>query len=262
MVNPHPLDAIGIHMRRLVAILLLPLACCGERSPAASSLVEPPARALAAWKPTLQLADTALSDGAPAIALRVSDQLLAKNPHNTAALVRRGDALTALGRASEAAPTYSTAIQVEPDNTRALVGLGRLRLAQDPVAAEGLFARVAARDPHNAVALSDLGVARDIQGHHAAAQQAYHLALDAAPASIATQVNLGLSMALTGDAAGAVRLLQPLANAPDAPPRIRQDLALALTLSGRKNEAVAMMGHDLPPDELRSALAGFEALGP
>lgn len=249
-------------MRILTVTLLLILASCGERSPAGTALLEPPAPALASWKPTLHLADTALSGGAPAIALQVSDQLLAKDPRDTGALVRRGDALTALGRGSEAVVNYTMAIEVEPKNGRALVGLGRVRLSQDPAVAETLFARMTTLDPKDAVALSDLGVARDMQGHHAAAQEAYRLALGVAPASVAVQVNLGLSMALSGDAAGAVRLLQPLAAAPDAAPRIRQDLALALTLSGHRNEATAVIGQDLPPDQLRSALDGFEALRP
>jgi Flp pilus assembly protein TadD len=249
-------------MRALTAILLLLLASCGERSPTGTAVLEPPAPALAAWEPTLHLADTALSDGAPMIALQVTDQLLAKDPRNAGALVRRGDALTALGRNSEAASSYSTAIEMEPKNTRVLLGLGRVHLVQDPAAAEALFVRVIALDANNAIALCDLGVARDLQGHHAAAQEAYRLALSAAPTSVAVQVNLGLSLALAGDASGAIRLLRPLAVAPDAPPRIRQNLALALTLSGNRKEAAAVMGHDLPPDQLRGALDGFEALRP
>jgi Flp pilus assembly protein TadD len=101
-----------------------------------------------------------------------------------------------------------------------------------------------------------------MQGHHAAAQEAYRVALGAAPSSIAVQVNLGLSMALSGNAAGAVRLLKPLAAAPDAAPRIRQDLALALAMNGQKEEAASMLGRDLPADQVRRALDGFEALRP
>jgi Tfp pilus assembly protein PilF len=249
-------------MRILATILLLSLASCGGGAPARPTVLEPPPQALAAWKPSLHLADTALSGGAPAIALQISDQLLVKDPRDVGALVRRGDALTALGRDGEAASSYALAIKTEPDNGRALIGLGRESLSRDPAAAESQFARAVALDPGNAGALSDLGVARDLQGHHAAAQDAYRLALGAAPASVAVQVNLGLSLALTGDAAGAVRLLRPLATAPDAAPKIRQDLALALTLSGRRNEAEAMMAGDLPPDQLHSALDGFEALRP
>ena len=130
------------------------------------------------------------------MALRISDDLLVKDPRNAEALARRGDALAALDRVSEAAVSYNMAIDVEPNNAQALLGLGRMRLAQDPAAAEVLFARVITADPKNAVALSNLGVARDVQGHHAAAQDAYRLALGAEPAFMAAHVNLSLSLAL------------------------------------------------------------------
>jgi Flp pilus assembly protein TadD len=101
-----------------------------------------------------------------------------------------------------------------------------------------------------------------VQGHHTAAQDAYRLALGAAPAFMAAQVNLGLSLALSGNADEAVRQLRPLAAAPDATPLVRQDLALALTLNGRKDEASAMLGRDMRPDQVRDALDAFEALRP
>jgi Flp pilus assembly protein TadD len=246
----------------LTAVLLLLLASCTERSVPDTIPLQPPSASLSTWKPSLHLADTALSRGAPAMALRITDDLLVRNPRNAEALARRGDALAALDRVSEAAVSYDMAVAIEPNNAQALLGLGRLRLVQDPAAAEGLFARVLTADPHNAVALSDLGVARDVQGHHAAAQEAYRLALGAAPASMAAQVNLGLSLALSGNAEEGVRQLRPLAAAPDAGPLVRQDLALALTLNGRRDEASAMLGRDMRPDQVRGALDAFEALHP
>ncbi len=249
-------------MRYWAAALLLVLASCSARTGASPVPLDPPATVLASWKPNLHLADTALAGGAPTIALQVCDELLAMDPRNTGALVRRGEALSDLGRSSEAKASFTMAIDADPENLRALDGLGRLRLADDPAAAEALFARAMTRDPNDVIALSDLGVARDMQGHHAAAQQAYRMALNAAPASVAVQVNLGLSLALSGDATGAIKLLQPLAAASNAAPRVRQNLALALALSGRKNEALNVLGRDLTPDQAQGALDGFEALRP
>jgi Flp pilus assembly protein TadD len=242
--------------------LLLALASCSDRQPASTLPLQPPPPPLASWKPTLHLADSALLDGAPMIALQVTDELLSSEPRNVAALVRRGDALVALDRVAEAGTSYGKALEIEPQNGRAIVGLGKVRLTQDPAAAETLFVQAAMVNPHDAVALGDLGVARDIQGHHAAAQEAYRLALGAAPSSVAVQVNLGLSMALSGKAAEAVHLLQPLAAAPNALPRVRQDLALALLLSGHRDEASSILVNELSPDQARRALDGFEALKP
>ncbi len=238
--------------------LLFLLAAC--TTPTLKAVQVEPEVALPKWSPSLHLADTASSAGAPAIALQVSDELLAKNPRDADAWIRRGDALSALGRSSEAAASYSSAIEIKPRETKALVGLGRVRLLQDPAGAEAVFSRAVTLDPHDAAAASNLGVSRDLQGHHAAAQEAYRMALGIAPSSVAVQVNLGLSLALSGDAPGAVRLLQPLATATGAAPRVRHDLALALALDGRRAEASAVLGADLPAEQLRSTLDGYEAL--
>lgn len=247
-----------LSLRGLSGGLLCLLAACS--TPALKAVQVEPEVPLAKWSPSLHLADVASSVGAPAIALQVSDELLAKNPRDTDAWIRRGDALSALGRSSEAAASYANAIEIKPRDIKALVGLGRVRLLQDPAGAEAVFSRAVTLDPRDAAAASNLGVARDLQGHHAAAQEAYRMALGIAPSSVAVQVNLGLSLALSGDAPGAVRLLQPLATVPGAAPRVRHDLALALALDGRRAEASAVLGADLPAEQLRATLDGFEAL--
>ncbi len=248
----------GWRLRGPAGGLLLLMGACSAPQPKAVEVA--PEVPLAKWTPSLHLADAAASAGAPAIALQVSDQLLAKNPRDADAWVSRGDALVALGRGGEAVTSYASAVEIKPRDTKALVGLGRARLQQDPAGAEAMFARVLTLDPHDAAAASNLGVARDLQGHHAAAQEAYRIALGITPSSVAVQVNLGLSMALSGDAPGAVRLLQPLAIVPGATPRMRHDLALALALDGRRAEASTMLGADLPAEQVRGTLDGFEAL--
>jgi Flp pilus assembly protein TadD len=246
-------------MRHATLLLLLGLAACGGQSPR-PAVVETPAPKLASWQPTLHLAETALATGAPEIALRVTDELLARDPRDVAALDRRGDALVALGRPREAEVAFGTARGLRPDDAGAGIGLGRLRMAQDPAAAEQMFAAVAVANPHDGAALCDLGVARDLQGHHAQAQDAYRQALAAEPTSAAVQVNLGLSLALSGRSAEAVKLLRPLAAEPAATPRVRQDLALALALDGSREEATTLLAQDMPPDQARDAVSGFQAL--
>lgn len=237
----------------------LGLAACAEQGP---SLTEPDPPPLADWRPSLHLADAALAGGVPALALKVTDDLLADNPQDVPALTRRGAALAALGRRRDAEAAFTAALAVAPDDRAALLGLGRLQLADDPAAAERHFAQAAAGDPHDAAALNDLGVARDLQGHHAAAQEAYRQALAAQPTSAAAQVNLGLSVALSGDAAAAEHLLRPLATEPDATPVVRQDLAAALALGGKSDQAAAILAQDLAPDQVRTTMAGLQALQP
>ena len=77
-------------------------------------------------------------------------------------------------------------------------GDGRIGDAVDPHAAALAFTQAIADDPNNADALNDLGIARDLQGNFAGAVEPCSRALLADPSMIAAEVNLGLSLALSG----------------------------------------------------------------
>ena len=218
----------------------------------------------AAWRgkqADLKVADVAMESGAPAMALSVAQGILAKDPANAPALVREGNALYSLNRTTEAADAYQRALAIEPRNPQALVGLARVRLADDPASAERLLRKAVEDDPRNAAAQNDLGIARDLQGHHREAQDAYRRALAANPALTAAQVNLGLSLALGGDAPRGVAMLRPLV-AEGASPRVRQDLAAALVLNGQTDQAERLLGADLTQPEVAEAVMGYSALRP
>ncbi len=218
--------------------------------------------ALSNRPPSLNVADTALASGAPAIALQVANGILASAPGNVAALVRQGNALAALGRGGEADLSYQRALAIDPASGEAMIGEGRLLLADRPAQAEELFLRVVSADPRNAVALNDLGIARDMQGRHSQAQEAYRRAMACAPGMVAAQVNLGLSLAISGETTGAIALLRPLAADAEAPKRVRHDLAVALTLAGQRDEAVRVLSVDMPADEASRLVDDIAALYP
>ena len=108
-------------------------------------------------------------------------------------------------------------------------------------------------------ALNNMGIARDLQGRHLDAQEAYRAALGINPELSAAQVNLALSMAMSGQGARALPIIRPLAEAPGATRKTRHDYAAVLAMSGRKAEAEAILSQDLTPEEVRQALAEFEA---
>jgi Flp pilus assembly protein TadD len=235
----------------MLAILLLLAACSGGRGDIRNTLN--------GTQPGLDVADAALRAGSPQIALQTADAILAKSPGNSAALLVRGDALTSLGRFEEAADAYTRVLQAAPGSVGARVGLGRIRLASDPAAAEALFLEALNRDPRNTIALTDMGIARDLQGRHADAQDAYRQALGIDPELRAAQVNLALSLAMSGDGAGAVRLIRPLAEAPSANRKLRHDYAAVLAMSGDRPQAERILSADLSPTETRQALDAYAA---
>jgi len=235
-------------MRGGPLLLVLLLAACGHTQ-----------SDVAALQPGVDVAQAALRGGSPQTALQLAGTVLAQHPGNEAALGVQGDALTEMGRLDEARDSYNRALQSNDASVGAEVGLGRISLAVDPAAASLLFLRALHNDPRNTAALNDLGVARDLQGDHAGAQQEYRQALGIDPQDSAAQVNLALSMAMSGAAADAVRMLRPMASDPNASRKLRHDLAAALTMAGDRDEATRILSKDLSPDDVRQALDDYAA---
>jgi Flp pilus assembly protein TadD len=209
---------------------------------------------------TLNVADAAIAGGNPSMALSVSQSVLATDPNNVDALVHEGEAYYALSRCPASEAAYQLALKANPRSSAAQTGLGRCLLKTDPASAEAAFLAATQDDPGNAAAFSDLGIARDLQGNYAGAASAYQQSLLANPGSTATAVNLGLSLALSGQGNEALQYLGPLAVGPDATPKIREDYAAALIASGRDADARQVLAVDLPPDQVDSAMTGFQSV--
>jgi len=73
-------------------------------------------------------------------------------------------------------------------------------------------------------------------------------------------VNLGLSLALSGNGPEALQYLGPLATGPGANAKTREDYAAALVAVGRIGEARTVLSIDLPPDQVNAAIEGFQAV--
>jgi Flp pilus assembly protein TadD len=246
---------------RFCALFLVALAgaCSSGPHPAPLNL-PPPAPPLSNATPSLRVADTALQNGAPLLALQIADQKLAANANDREALLRKAEALYALKRNEEAEAVFTQVLVLDPGNVPALIGVGRIRLARDPGSAADAFMKALARDPRNVAALNDLGIARDLLGEHGEAQEAYRKVLALAPGDLGARVNLGLSLALSGHAREAIDTLRPIASLPDLTPRMREDLAAGLALAGEDEAARSMMAQDLDPERVAEAMSGLMQL--
>ncbi len=245
-------------LKRSGAFLLVPvllLASCAQQSPATNAVAT-----AQIGTNTLNVADAAIAGGDPNMALSVSQSILASDPGNVQALEHEGDAYYALNRCPAAIAAYQLALKHDPKASEAETGQGRCLLKTDPRSAEQAFLRAIQDDPGNANALNDLGIARDLQGNFAGAVEPYQQALLADPSLTAVEVNLGLSLALSGNGPQALQYLGPLATSQQATPKIRQDYAAALVATGRVSEARQVLAVDLPPDQVNRAIAGFTNL--
>jgi Flp pilus assembly protein TadD len=198
--------------------------------------------------------EAALNAGSPEVTLRLADDTLARDPADADALTRRGLALTGLGRLDEARTSLRKAVAHRPRDVRTLLALGRVELPVDPVAAEADFQSVLNQDDHNAAAMNNLGIARDLQGHHTAAETAYRAALATQPNLTATQVNLALCLAIIGQEPEAIKLLRPLANEPGATRKVREDYAAVLAMAGQRQEAEQILAATMSASEVAPAL--------
>ena len=105
--------------------------------------------------PGLSVAEAALQGGAGQVALQVSESILRERPDDMAAREIKGDALTLLGQYDEATAVFQSVLAKNPNSLRANTGLGRIRLASDPAAAEILFQQILKRDARDQTALKD-----------------------------------------------------------------------------------------------------------
>jgi Flp pilus assembly protein TadD len=211
--------------------------------------------------PGVDIATAAMDGGMPQTALNVSRSVLREHPRDVGALISQAAALAGMNHPEAAMEAYRRALVEDPAAPAALLGLGRLELAHGSAAdAERRFTKLLAARPADATALNNLGVSLDLQGRHAAAQEVYGRILVDAPDDRAASVNLALSLSLSGQAGRSVTMLRDAGSRPDATPRLRQDLAVALTLSGNPREAEKLLLTDLSPGDAAKALAGYEAL--
>lgn len=232
-----------------VPLLLSVLSACGAPTQTAGSS-------------NLRIADAALSSGSPQVALQVLDNTLKSDPRNLEALLRQGKANVQTGNTAAAEASFRRAIAVDAGNTEAHTGLGKVLLASNVAEAETHFALVAERESGNTAVLNNLGVARDIQGKHAEAQEAYRKALTVNPGLASAQQNLALSLAISGRPQEGAVMLNQLANAGTGGRKVRDNLAVALALAGETAQAGQVLREELTPADAATALDGYRALKP
>lgn len=213
-----------------------------------------------------RVADAMLQAGDAVAALQVADGMLAADPHDTDARLRRGRALLALGRASEAAEDLGQAAQQRPRDVSIQAALAAARAAEgEPLLAEAAWRAVLAGPAPDAQAERQarigLGISLDLQERHAEAQALYRDVLRDRPDDVAASANLGLSLALAGHPKEGLAYLQRPGFSSYGV-RLRHDLAVALVLAGEDAQARAVLAQDMGEAAVASAIAGVRALAP
>ena len=166
---------------------------------------------------------------APADALARNMRLLATSPKSFDALIGAGKSALALGDTHAAAGFFGRAEEVHPASPLPHAGMGAAMVIEgDALAALPYFNRAQQLGANGAMLGADRGLAYDLLGRHAEAQQDYRAALYGADADEARR-RLALSLAITGDKNGALAQLAPLVARGDAAGARCRALVLALT---------------------------------
>jgi Flp pilus assembly protein TadD len=192
----------------------------------------------------------------PAEALSRYLRVLSARPRDLEALVGAGRAALDIGDPSAAIGFYARAEEIAPREPRVKAGLGSAMVQMENAgAALRLFDDAILLGVEEAEIASDRGLAYDLRGDNRQAQQQYALALRRREDG-ETRRRLALSVAISGDQAGALAILDPLLRRQDVGAWRVRAFVLALTgdVPGAESAAYAVM-----PRSQADALAPFLA---
>jgi tetratricopeptide (TPR) repeat protein len=169
---------------------------------------------------------------------------LASDPKDFGSLIGAGRSALALGDAQAAAGFFARADEVNPRSPLPQAGMGAVSVANgEPAAALPYFARAQQLGAPVTTFAVDRGLAYDLMGQQKQAQADYQLAINGPDADEARR-RLALSLAISGDRAGALEAIAPLSARGDAAcGRVR---AFILALTGDSNGAMVAIDKAMP----------------
>lgn len=205
----------------------------------------------------------ARSNGELETAVRLFRSALSSGTANGALRIELGEALTDAGDFDQAYEAINASLQEYDVSVReaGYVALGRLffRLRR-PSESAAFFDKALDINARNIRALIGRGVALDLTGRFDQAQASYLAALEVSPGDARAQNNLALSHAFAGNFARAVEIMYPMATAPNASKRLRQNLALIYGLMGNGELAASISRRDLDEETVQNNLRFYEVL--
>jgi Flp pilus assembly protein TadD len=182
-------------------------------------------------------------------------------PNDLEAAQRFADVLRRGGRADRAVEIAGEALGRFPEDRNLLMTYGLSQLgANRPQEALRPLAMLAEADAQDWRARSALGAALDQLGRFPEARRAYGEALAVVPDDPRVLTNLGVSHIMAGEAAEAEAVLRRAAAQPNAPAEARQNLAVAIALQGRFDEAEQIVRIDLPPAQAAANMTYLRGL--
>ena len=206
----------------------------------------------------LSIARSAKEAGDADSAAALLSQAMRSGQGNAAIALELATIYRQLSRPKQAVETLQQAQAMEPENAEVATALGKALIASGEATKAIPILKQALNHGAGFAAHGALGVAYDMSGEYATAQEHYTQALAANPGHVATRNNLALSYILNDQPDQALPLLVTLHSAGEGGDTVRQNLALAYGLLGQSSSALALGLKDLSPEEARDNLAFYQ----
>ena len=174
--------------------------------------------------------------------------------HYAAALRAAGQPQQAIAALEQAMAAYPGDVAVSVAYAKALTAAGRFAQSL------GVLDNVIRPDAPDWNALLVKGATLDQMGRNGEARALYAQAQVIAPGEASIETNLGLSYAMTEDLPQAEQHLRRAVQMRGATSKTRQNLALIVGLQGRFDEARALYGAELPPEQVEANMAYIRSL--
>lgn len=257
-----PLTACSLAVAVAVAVALS--ACAGgERPPAAQDTLAGDAASMtrALW----EMADNARRNNDFEAAARHYATLLEAHPDSEAAILGRARTLRYAGKPYDAVLFLDAQIARLGPRPALTLELAKAHLADDaPAKALPLLTALAGSQPatwpHTWEVHSALGVLHDREGRMAEGLAEHERAFALAPLEPQTANNLALALAMDGRIDQAVATLTTVAKRSDAPVNALQNLALFHALRGDMERAEPLVRRALPPDLAEQSLRSLRLI--
>jgi Flp pilus assembly protein TadD len=193
----------------------------------------------------------------------VYGQRYRNDPKDAEAALRFGSALRATGQRAQAVAVLEQAAMANPSDRALLAAYGRAQVDSGSYQ-QGFETLSRAHTPDNPDwhILSIQGTALDRLGRHEEARHYYNNALKIKPEEPSVLSNLGMSYLLSKQLASAEQALRRAHDGDRTDRRIRQNLALAIGLQGRVDEAESIVAAGLPPDEAAESVSTLKQMLP
>ena len=193
--------------------------------------------------------------GETGTAIALYERAAAMSTNDSTVHVKLGNARMKDGNPEGAEQAYRTALQINPQDADALLGLGTIKLQQGDAQVAARMLAPAAQAINSVSAYNKLGTALVLAGDGTEAEAAFAKALALQPNNLDTRTNLALAQALSNKLPDASTSMDSVVVSPLAQKRHFVNYMIILSLSGDAARARAIDVPDMPVSQKNQILA-------